>query len=164
MKKTLCLGWMVLALCNAEVLRAEETNKVQFAAISQATNLQELAVLEVELNARTGDVSTELYQVLSRIRSTKERVMKQDEELRALNQKIAELQREIDVLLVKKCSELTPWEAERDKLMNEHEKIRKAVLAIRKRKFELMTPSAQPGDASPVAEENESETEMENKE
>ena len=164
MKRVFSVGMTMLILGGVAGLRAEVTNDAQFAGIAQATNIAELVVLEEELDARTRVLSTQLYQVLSRIRDTRERVMNQDSELRALNRKIAALQEQIDAMLVKKYSELAAWESERDKLLDEHEKIRAGVLAIRKRKIELFNAEARSQNSNPAREANESETETENRE
>ena len=101
-------------------------------------SVDELSVMEVELKAKSREISDQLFKVLSDMRLEKSKVTKSDPEIRALNVKIAKLRTEVEKLTLAKSKEIVQWSKKRDELMAQDANLRKELIAVKSKKTTLL--------------------------
>ena len=101
------------------------------------TDPEELAKLEGKLNVRMQKLSMATFEVLKDLRTTRQRLAAQDEEIKELQQQLADLYVKIEDRMMEKYKQLSDLDKKREALMTEHEKTRQKVEAIKKRRQEL---------------------------
>ncbi len=129
---------MVMTLTVARVVMAgEEVQGDKAATIEIPNDINELNVLESKLMSESKTVSAELFKVLTSMRMEKSKIVKNDPEIKALNEEISKLRAKVEKLTIEKSKDMGGWVKRREELADKYDALRKELFAIKEKRISL---------------------------
>lgn len=101
-------------------------------------NIKDLTALEASLTMKAKVVSRQLFKVLSDMRLEKTKIVKNDPEIKKLNDEISKLRTKVEKLTLEKSKDMKTWSEKREELVVQHDDLREQLMAVKSKKMALL--------------------------